>query len=149
MLGTNVVPLPVHVYDMITCHCAPGRGEFLATNARELTWDAFSAADLRVGSITEAVCEAKSSSTCSSNLQTWDLKLNFGPRLGTMPCEAVLDSKVYTDCNDLLQQQVLAVTNLTRQSSNEDTSAHAVVLSVSGKALLQPAKPVSNGCKLA
>lgn len=102
-----------------------------------------------MGSIIEAACQTQSSNTTGSNLQTWNLKLSFGQRLGTMRGEAVLDSQVYTDGNALLQQQVLAVTNLTRQNSGDDIGEHAAVLSVSGKALLQPAKPVSDGCKLA
>lgn len=129
-----------------SCFSHSGDNEVLKENARDLTWDAFSKADLRVGGITNATCEQQDS---GSSLQQWYVTLDFGQQLGCKQGKAILDSKVFKSKDSILNRQVLAVTNLLPSASLLGTSTEAAVLTVAGKALLQPAKEVTNGYKLA
>lgn len=123
-----------------------GSEEVLKENARELTWDAFTTADLRVASITDATCQQQDE---RNSIHDWAVTLDFGGRVGVMQGKATLDSQLFASRVDMLDRQVLAVTNLRSQSMTDCDITEAAVLTVGGKALLQPAKKVANGYRLA
>ena len=123
-----------------------GSEEVLKENERELTWDAFTTADLRVASITDATCQRQDK---SNSMHDWAVTLDFGSRVGSMQGKATLDSQLFASKVDMLDRQVLAVTNLRSQRTTDNCVTEAAVLTVGGKALVQPAKKVANGYKLA
>ena len=119
-----------------------GQDEVLAANPRDLTWDGFALADLRIGTVTK--CDVVDIAQSIARLL---LQIDFGDGPVASAAWMAQDFPI----ERLLGRQVLALTNL----CPEDLSAHfgskvaAVVCSVAGKALLEPAKPVRNGFKLA
>ena len=121
-----------------------GHTEQLQANSRDLSWDAFAAATIRVGTVTDAM--TNSAVDGSGCLATHDIMMDFGSKLGTHVVQAVLHKDMFSSGSDLLDKQVIAVTNLVDESSD---TARMAVLSAGGKALLQPAKPVANGYLLA
>jgi len=70
--------------------------------------------------------------------------IDFGANIGVQTAHATLDSKVFASPEALLHKQMLAVTNLVNNKS-----VIPIILSVGGRAVLQPAKPVANGYVLA
>jgi len=72
--------------------------------------------------------------------------IDLGANIGVQTAHATLDSKVFASPEALLHKQMLAVTNLV---NNNNKSVIPIILSVGGRAVLQPAKPVANGYVLA
>ena len=83
------------------------------------------------------------------SLQEWTVSLDFGQKLGVIQGKAMLNSGVFASQEDMLYKQILAVTNLVPQDAIDDSLVEAAVLTVAGRALLQPAQAVANGYKLA
>ena len=123
---------------------AAGQTEQLQTNTRDLAWSDFSAASIRVGTVTEA--SLITTNQLSGNLTAYAALMDFGGSIGVQKAHALVDSKVFPSSAALLHKQLLAVTNV---DVSDDGSATVSVLSVGGQALLQPAKPVANGYILA
>lgn len=134
---------------MLSCCAASylciGSDEVLKENTRQLTWGAFTRADVQVGGITDATCQQSN----TGSLQEWTVTLDFGQKLGVLQGKAMLNSSVFASREDMLNRQILAVTNLIPQGATDDSLLEAAVLTVAGRALLQPAKEVANGYKLA
>ncbi len=123
---------------------ASGKAEHLHTNARDLTWQDFTAASIKVGSVTDARLDT-SIQHIESGLAAYIVCIDFGANSGVHTAHATLDSKVFASPDALLHKQMLAVTNLV----NNNNSVTPIILSVGGQAVLQPAKPVANGYVLA
>lgn len=128
-----------------------GHAAKLQTNARNLSWDRFTSADILVGTVVEA---ARSSTLGGSDqLSAHEVDIDFGEHLGPQRAQAILSNRVFSSAIQLLSMQLLAVTNLADDedvhASCGDTSARIAVLTVGGLAVLQPANYVANGCKLA
>ena len=121
-----------------------GHTEQLESNSRDLTWDNFTAANIRVGTVinTTAVHPVDGSDCQSAH----DVVMDFGEGLEAKRAQAILETKTFASPQDLLNLQLLAVTNIASEGS---TPAKIAVLSVGGQAVLQPAKQVANGYKLA
>ena len=124
--------------------CA-GVSSQLQENARDLLWDQFTAAQVQVGTVKHAEASDTGTDPHAGDLCTYDLQIDFGSSTGTQKAVAVLSSKVFETSQALLDRQVLAVINLSDDLSTVTVS----VLSVAGKAVLQPAKQVDNGYILA
>ena len=117
----------------------------MTQNARDLTWDQFTAAQVKVGTVTKAGASNSETSTKSAALSTYELSIDFGSSIGTQTATAVLDNNVFKTAQALVNRQLLAVVNL---EHGTDTCATSV-LSVGSRAVLQPAKQVDNGFILA
>lgn len=117
--------------------------KILQTNPRDLSWEEFEKADLRIGTILHQEIQKVASSALNLLLQ-----IDFGG-------EKLVSSfaKVCSDfsTDKIIGKQVLALTNLTPEDlqKNFGPEVESVVLTVGGKAFLEPAKPVENGFKLA
>ena len=121
-----------------------GHAEQLQTNARDLSWDNFTSATIVVGTvIATAGRRAADETDC---LSAHELTIDFGESLGPQSAQAILNNEVFTSIQDLLNMQLLAVTNL---ASNGSRTARIAVLTVAGLAVLQPAIQVANGYLLA
>ena len=112
-----------------------GHTEKLETNSRDLTWNSFTAANIRVGTVINTT--AVHSVDGSEFLLAHDIVMDFGEGLGARQAQAILETKTFASPRDLLNLQVLAVTNLASEGSTE---ARTAVLSVGGQAVLQPSK---------
>lgn len=128
-----------------------GHAAQLQTNARDLSWNAFTSADILVGTVVEV---ARSSTLDSSDqLSAHDVVIDFGEHLGPQRAQALLSNRVFSSAEQLLSMQLLAVTNLADDgsvlASCGDKSARIAVLTVGGLAVLQPAKVVADGYRLA
>ncbi len=123
---------------------ASGKAEHLHTNDRDLTWQNFTAASIKVGTVTDASLDT-SIQHIESGLAAYIVCIDFGGNTGVHTAHATLDSRVFASPDALLHKQMLAVTNLV----NNDNSVTPIILSVGGQAVLQPAKPVANGYVLA
>ena len=124
--------------------CA-GVSSQLQTNSRDLEWDHFTAAKVQVGTITYVAESNTKSEADTGDLHTYDLQIDFGSSIGVQQAVAILNSRVFETAEALLSRQLLAVVNLLAESGATQVS----VLSVAGKAVLQPAKQVDNGYILA
>lgn len=122
---------------------ASGKSEQLKTNSRDLTWQNFTAANIKVGTVTDARLDT-SIQHIESGRAAYIACIDFGANTGVQPAHAILDSKVFASPDALLHKQMLALTNLV--NNNPVTP---IILSVGGQAVLQPAKPVANGYVLA
>ncbi|KAL0036139.1 hypothetical protein WJX79_005226 [Trebouxia sp. C0005] len=120
-----------------------GKSEQLKTNSRDLTWQNFTAANIKVGTVTDARLDT-SIQHIESGRAAYIACIDFGANTGVQPAHAILDSKVFASPDALLHKQMLALTNLV--NNNPVTP---IILSVGGQAVLQPAKPVANGYVLA
>ena len=139
------------VYMRPTCDVPPGsrvglfgKDEGLTTNPRDLTWDGFMLADLRIGTVTK--CDRVVLDAAQSAMRLL-LQIDFGEKV--LPSAALVKEGFPTE--QLLGRQVLALTNLCSEdlAACFGSEAVAVVCSIAGRALLEPAKPVRNGFKLA
>lgn len=121
-----------------------GHAEQLASNARDLSWNSFTSANILVGTVIELA--GSNTLDDSDHLSAHQVVIDFGKGLGPQTAQAVLSNRVFTSIQQLLSIQLLAVTNL-----NDDghEAARVAVLTVGGLAVLQPAKHVANGYKLA
>ena len=124
--------------------CA-GVSSQLQENSRDLLWDEFTAAKVQVGTVKHAEVSNTEADQHSGDLCTYNLQIDFGNSTGVQKAVAVLNSKVFETSQALLDRQVLAVVNL----SDNLSAATVSVVSVAGKAVLQPAKQVDNGYILA
>ena len=121
-----------------------GHAEQLQTNARDLSWDNFTSASIVVGTVVDAAgSHAVGKTDC---LSAHEVTIDFGESLGPQSAQAVLNNKVFTSVQDLLNMQLLAVTNLASEGGG---TTRIAVLTVGGLAVLQPAKQVANGYLLA
>lgn len=121
-----------------------GHAEQLQTNARDLSWDSFTSASIVVGTVVDAAgSHAVDKNEC---LSAHEVTIDFGESLGPQSARAILNNKVFTSIQDLLNMQLLAVTNLASEGKG---TARIAVLTVGGLAVLQPAKQVANGYLLA
>lgn len=101
------------------------------------------------------VIEAGTSKTIDGrdHLSAHGVVIDFGGSLGAQRAQAVLSNRVFSSTEQLLSMQLLAITNLADDqdvpASGGDESARIAVMTVGGLAVLQPAKHVANGYKLA
>lgn len=123
---------------------ASGKSKHLHTISRDLTWQDFSSATIKVGTVTDARPD-KFSQHIEVGLAAYIVCIDFGANTGVHTAHATLHSKVFASPDALLHKQMLAVTNLV----NNNNSVTPIILSVGGQAVLQPAKPVANGYVLA
>ncbi len=121
-----------------------GKAEHLHTNARDLTWQDFTAASIRIRIVTDARLDT-SIQHIESGLAAYIVCIHFGANTGAQTAHATLDSKVFASPEALLPKQMLAVTNLV----NNNNTVTPIILSVGGQTVLQPAKLVANGYVLA
>jgi tRNA-binding protein len=134
--GSRVVLLPSSMDDTI-----------IETNPRNLTWPEFLDLDLRIGEVDGF--EILERDFRSSLLKVKCL-VNFGMD-GRVDCIAAFRKSF--DIRSLLSRQVLVLTNLNKEETamlfdiNFDVAG--VVLTVDGKAILEPAKKVEPSFKLA
>lgn len=122
-----------------------GSAEKLDTNTRDLAWDTFTAAEVRVGTVIDAKPNDEHHEP-DSCLSSYTATIDFGDCFGVKNAYDVLDRTVFASVQTLLHRQLLAITNL---ACDVDHSAHSAILSVGGMAVLQPAKQVANGYLLA
>ncbi len=119
--------------------------ERLEKNPRDLLWPDFTLLDLRIGTI--EACE--SSMEISNNINQVITRLNLG-ELGKQQCIGLLSKEV--DISSLMGKQVLVLTNLSKAAKKElfgREETGSVLCTIDGLAVLEPAKPVDNGFKLA
>ena len=121
-----------------------GHAEQLQTNIRDLSWGNFTAATIMVGTVVDTA--GSHAVGGSDNLSAHEVMIDFGDSMGPQIAQAILNSKVFSSIQTLLQMQLLAVTNL---ASDGSATARIAVLTVGGLAVLQPAKVVANGFLLA
>lgn len=115
-------------------------------NSRNLSWNNFSSADLRIGTI-EAFCEDKNE--LLDRIHKCVMLIDLGV-LGKQYCIGLLDKNLSRA--DLIGKQVLVLVNLHPEDIQRYFSienASAVLCTIAGKAILEPAKPVANSFRLA
>lgn len=121
--------------------------EILKTNPRDIVWTDFLALDLRIGTV-EAyeICLEK-----TKEINTVLFHLNLGGEMGLQLCVGLLNKEY--DLSSLIGRQVLVLINLGALAKKELFGIEEigpVLLTVGGgSAVLEPAKPVENGFKLA
>lgn len=131
-------------HPLIVCEvCLAGAAEQLATSSRDLAWEQFTAAQVKVGTVINV--NFAGSSAELGHLRTYCLQMDFGCCIGVHQVDACLSTAVFESAEALVNQQLLAVVNL----RNTHNTAAVSVLSVGGKAFLRPAKHVHNGFTLA
>ena len=121
-----------------------GHAEQLQTNARDLSWDSFTSASIVVGTVIDAA--GSHAIDENDSVSAHEVTIDFGESLGPQSAQAILNNRVFSSIQDLLNMQLLAVTNL---SSNGGETARISVLTVGGLAVPQPGKEVANGYLLA
>lgn len=132
------------VYMTPSCDVAPGavvgilgEDKIYESNARDLNWVEFAVCDFRIGTVASAAL--------SGNLVNFTIDLGAGPVSGV----GIADQKLV---DSLKGKQVMVLTNLDPQDVSQQFSgstASVVLVTVAGKAVLQPAIPVKDGFKLA
>ena len=122
-----------------------GEEILLSSNSRDLTWDEFTKADLRIGTIKSCTLSMESA---VQSIKRCLVHIDFG--MGSVLPGLALIREDFPE-QQLLEKQVLVLTNL----CSEDLRTYfgegivAVVCSIAGRVFLEPAKPVINGFKLA
>ena len=121
--------------------------EVFATNPRDLSWDEFTALDLRICTI--LTCENQTDAKADA-IRKVVMQIELGT-LGKQIAVGFLDPTVSS--NSLLQKQVLVLINLDRneiKNKFSDSNATAVLFTVGGGvAILEPAKAVEKWYKKA
>ena len=137
-------------------------GLVVASNPRDLTWEEFAMAHVDVGRITSYISPTDLVGTQQS-IEGWVLhyfRLDFGDEVGSEREAAVWlvdDKRVLAEPTSLIGRQVLAVVNLAPEPETAQDSPSApflvggvaAILTVGGRALLEPSKEVLNGNRLA
>ena len=116
------------------------------SNPRDLTWEEFTKIHVYVGTVLSYhICEA----TRGPSLQQIKIDLDCGDTVGKTSAILWLRAP-FPDAAQLVGRQLLAVTNLGLDGAAEwYEEGTAAVLTVNGRTILEPAKPVENGFCLA
>ena len=128
----------------------PGEDKLVETNLRDLTWEEFIRIHIYVGKV-EGVHRPTQK---AQDATIWEVRLdvNFGDEVGKKLALLWLQSPLL-DVEQLLGRQLLAVTNLAVEPGSEAANwfedGAAAVLTVNGKTVLEPAKEVEIGYRLA
>lgn len=122
-----------------------------SSNTRDLMWDEFTQLDLRIGTIVSRPKSIKSTSCpiSSDQIESRHMQIDLGSE-GIKEAVGFFGQELVQ--KDLLGHQVMVLTNLSPLEIREfsgDTSATIVICTVAGRALIEPAKKVENGYKLA
>lgn len=122
-----------------------GKESLLSSNARDLTWDEFTKADLRIGTVKRCTLSME---RAVQSIRRCLVDIDFGME-GVLSGLALIREDFPEQ--QLLEKQVLVLTNLCSQDLRTyfGEGIVAVVCSVAGRVFLEPAKPVVNGFKLA
>lgn len=123
----------------------------LDTNLRDLTWDEFTQINILVGTV--IAVEKEILKLADGSQRQLQLKVDFGDVVGQMTSLIWLRTTSF-DIDQLIGRQILAITNITADAGSEtaelfNDSNNIAVLTVSGRATLEPAKVVPNGYCLA
>ena len=128
--------------------------ELYVKNDRKLSWDEFTALDLRIGTILSIeknkVDLADNHEKKEEEERTYDVKLDLGETLGTQ--HGIVKVSNHFEKDHLLGLQVMVLTNLDLKeikSKFPASQASVVVCTIAGDVFLQPAKEVANGYKIA
>jgi hypothetical protein len=128
----------------------PGNNKLVETNPRDLTWDEFMKVHIYVGKV-EAI-HGSTRSARDATLREVRLDVNFGDEVGKKLALLWLQQP-FLDVEQLLGRQILAVTNLAVEpgsvTANWFENGTAAILTVNGKTVLEPAKEVEIGYRLA
>jgi hypothetical protein len=128
----------------------PSDDMLVETNPRDLTWDEFMKVHIHVGKVCSV--HRPIQKNLNATLQEVRLLLDFGDKIGKKPGVLWLRAP-FLDADQLLGRQILAVTNLAIELGSEPANwfedGAAAVLTVNGKAVLEPAKTVDLGYYLA
>jgi tRNA-binding protein len=120
-----------------------GEEVIVQTNPRDLQWDEFIQADFRIARITQA-------SVLRQTPTQVDLKVQLD--CGQTSCrQGALRITRDFPIDQLIGKQVLVLTNLAPEDLVQyfPHDVTMIVCSIAGRALLEPARPVENGFKLA
>lgn len=127
-----------------------GNGLLVETNPRDLTWDEFTKVYIAVGKVLSIPSSEKLST--EDGLLRVRMKVDFGDVVGQKDAIAWFRQPC-VDPDHLAGRQILAVTNLSVGAEAEGGSwfedGIAAVLTVNGKTIVEPAKEVTNGYRLA
>jgi hypothetical protein len=128
----------------------PGNDKLVETNPRDLTWDEFMKVHIYVGKV-EAIHDSTRSAR-DATLREVRFDVNFGDEVGKKLAILWLQQP-FLDVEQLLGRQILAVTNLAVEPGSETSTwfenGTAAILTVNGKTVLEPAKEVEIGYRLA
>jgi hypothetical protein len=128
----------------------PGNNKLVETNPRDLTWDEFMKVHIYVGKV-EAIHDSTRSAR-DATLREVRFDVNFGDEVGKKLAILWLQQP-FLDVEQLLGRQILAVTNLAVEPGSETSTwfenGTAAILTVNGKTVLEPAKEVEIGYRLA
>ena len=120
------------------------------SNPRNLEWAEFSLVDLRIGTIVSSTLASEEAREADDDMPALKhMQIDLGAD-GVQ--DAVGFFRPELASQELSGQQVMVLTNLSStdiQAYFEGSTATAAICTVAGRALLQPAKPVENGYKLA
>lgn len=128
----------------------PGDDGIIETNPRDITWEEFMKIRINVGRV--ELVHTSTRKAKDDNLQQVRLDMTFGDTLGKKQALLWLRAP-FLDAEQLVGRQILAVTNLVVESGSEAAEwfedGTAVVLTVDGLTVLEPAKEVEIGYSLA
>lgn len=127
-----------------------GSEEVYTTNKRDLSWSEFESLDLRIGTLSQCKIETNEEKTSQNHsLQKIRMQVDLGT-LGIRSGIGLITNDL--DEKTLEGKQVLVLTNLCKDDlaqmfgSQEST---VVLCTIAGRAVLEPAKKVDNGYRLA
>lgn len=89
-----------------------GQTEHMQTNTRDLAWSDFSAASIRIGTVTKANLVA-THHLSRSNLAEYAAVMDFGGNIGVQEAHALVDSKVFASSAAPLHRQLFPTWSLT------------------------------------
>jgi hypothetical protein len=128
----------------------PGEDKLVETNPRDLIWDEFMKIHIYVGRV--EVVHGSTRSERDATLREVRLDVNFGDGVGKKLALLWL-RQPFLDVEQLVGRQILAVTNLAVEPGSEAANwfenGTAAILTVNGKTVLEPAKEVEIGYRLA
>ena len=149
---STVFMTPSHVVEWGSRVGLLAEEELINTNPRDLNWPTFVMCDLRIGTLEEF----QSLIPVTENVNQVLFRIHLGEILGSRNCIARLHTAL--DARALIGKQVMVLTNLDETSKTDLFSVadsytpsgdEVILCTIGGCSVLEPAKCVENGFKLA